>query len=343
MTFLSQYVAQSRPGRKVRSDDTQRIHRRTGELESVAPGPRDRAVLTVLRGPNPGFIFALNNTPVIMGRGGEAQVMISDEGLSRRHARIARVDHGYQIEDLGSTNGTYVNGQRVRQAHGLQDGDRIELGCATLLRFALHDAVEHEAARRTHELTIQDPLTRLINRRHLQDRLSGEIAYANRHHAPLAVLLVDVDQFKRINDEHGHGAGDAVLRAIAGVLATVVREEDVVARYGGEEFIVLARGIGNRGAHAFGERLREAIARLVVPVQGTVIRVTASVGVACTSGDDSCSAESLVRAADDALYAAKGAGRNRVESSVPRPAKRTGERTRDRRASDRPSTRPKTG
>jgi diguanylate cyclase (GGDEF)-like protein len=309
-----------------REDDTERVELENGLRPSVERGPKSEGVLTVLRGANPGFLYTLELPEAVIGRSPEAEVSIPDDTLSRRHACIRRTRTGFVLEDLGSTNGTFIDGVRMQGAHTLEDGCRISLGGRTVLHFALHDAAELEAARHTHELTVRDPLTRVFNRRHLEERFASEVAFANRHKTPLSLLLLDIDGFKRINDTYGHVAGDSTLRVLARTLLTMVRVEDVVGRYGGEEFAVLARSIDRRGTIAFAERMRKGIQELIVPTEDAGLSFTVSIGISHADGTDSCDAQRMFEAADRALYAAKDAGRNRVEvapdATVPRKERR---------------------
>jgi diguanylate cyclase (GGDEF)-like protein len=257
-------------------------------------------------------VFALAGNTVI-GRSPEAEVTIDDDGVSRMHARIREHDGGYQLEDLGSTNGTYVGNARMHSPVTLDDGARIQVG-NTLMRFSLQDEVEQEASKRIYEMSVRDGLTGVFNRRYFEDRLASEFAFAIRHKSSLCVLLCDVDHFKRINDRLGHPAGDMVLRQIAAELRTGVRTEDVLARYGGEEFAVLGRGIDVLGARQFAERVRLMAERAHIVWEGEHVPVTVSIGLSHLQGGEVVdSAERLVAAADAALYAAKRGGRNRVE------------------------------
>ena len=275
-------------------------------------GPREEGVVTVLRGTNVGALFAIEGARCVIGRGADAHVLLTDQGLSRSHAAITRQKDGFYLEDLGSTNGTILDGARIAAATKLHDGARIELGVGTTLRFGLHDQMEQDAARRTHELMVRDPLTRLFNRRHLEERLESEIAFANRHATPLSVMMIDLDKFKSINDKHGHEAGDAVLRALSEGLQRMIRTEDLVARYGGEEFTVVARGIEREGACAFAERIRAGVEGLRIPLPRRILQLTVSIGLAHAEGERDLEAKVLVGAADRALYEAKDTGRNRV-------------------------------
>ena len=279
------------------------------EVPTARQGDRQHGVLVVLSGSHSGAIFILDQADTVIGRARSNPVWLNDEGMSRMHARITRRGDGYYIEDAGSTNGTSCQGEPVREPRRLRDGDRIAMGRGTLLRFALQDEVEREASRQTVELQIRDPLTRLPNRRHLEERLQSEFAFARRHKTPLFVLMLDLDRFKRINDSHGHGAGDAVLRAVAHTLEIALRVEDVVGRYGGEEFAVVVRGVDLAGIEVLAERLRRLIEDTAVAYGGTSLRVTTSIGVAELKPIYEAP-DTLLAAADKALYAAKDGGRN---------------------------------
>ncbi|MEY4580493.1 MAG: hypothetical protein RL701_5196 [Pseudomonadota bacterium] len=273
--------------------------------------------LTVLQGADVGAIMTLPRDANVLGRDQQVEVTVNDDSVSRHHARISLREGHYEVEDLGSTNGTYVAGALVSGRVRLMDGVRVQLG-NTILRFGMQDEVERAASKRIYEMSVRDGLTGLYNRRYFDDRLASEFAYALRHRTPLCVMLCDIDHFKLINDTHGHAVGDMVLRRVAGELQASVRVEDLVARFGGEEFVVMTRGIDLEGGRAFGERIRSVLARAVITAESKRVAVTMSVGVAHTqNAPDTTVAEMLVEAADVALYAAKRGGRNRVEVANP--------------------------
>jgi two-component system cell cycle response regulator len=286
------------------------------QKHSVKPdsgGAERRGVLTVLAGPEPGRIIPLGEGELTIGRSDESTVAIDDDSLSRRHVRLFRAHRRYFIDDLGSTNGTFVEGTRVTSPMPLEDGMRIQIGARVVMRFAMRDELEVEATRRIYEATVRDRLTGVFNRHFLDERLVSEMAYAKRHGTPLSVLFVDADHFKRVNDTHGHATGDEVLRQIAAVLTDIIRTEDVVARYGGEEFVVVVRGITSIGVLAVAERLRTGVEELQIMVQGARLPVTVSIGVATQCKEhDYAGAPELLAVADAALYRAKQSGRNRV-------------------------------
>jgi two-component system cell cycle response regulator len=275
-----------------------------------------RAVLTVVSGPSMGRVFsvALGGEETIIGRGKETQIRIEDPGASRAHARVLQGAGGlYEVEDLGSTNGTFVDGKRIERVE-LKTGDRIHIGPNVALSFAIVAAQAEYVAQQLYESSVRDPLTRAHNRRYLVERLASEFAYAKRHKTHLALIVFDLDHFKRVNDAHGHLAGDEVLRDVAALVQRLVRAEDVFARYGGEEFVLLVRGIEHGNVGRFAERLRSAVERLEMDYEAASLRVTVSIGYASATelADAQRDAESLLRLADERLYEAKTSGRNRV-------------------------------
>lgn len=155
-----------------------------------------------------------------------------------------------------------------------------------------------------------DPLTELWNRRALEDRLQQEWARIQRYGGTFAVIMADLDHFKRVNDTYGHPAGDQVLREVAAILARECRASDMPARYGGEEFAMVLPAQHEQAAGEMAERCRLQIENTPVLASGKEIRVTASFGVADSESRDSC--EDVIQNADRALYRAKQAGRNRV-------------------------------
>jgi len=284
-------------------------------VESPAKrGARHKAVLTTATGTQTARVYVIPQGEVLsLGRAEEANIRFDDASVSGNHARIVLVAGDYVFADNRSTNGSYINDIRVDGATKLKDGDRIRLGPHCMVRFNIVDDDEEAALKKMYEAALYDGLTKVYNRKHLDERLDVEIAFAVRHNTELSVILLDVDYFKKVNDTYGHLAGDAVLKSTAQVMAHGLRQEDLLARYGGEEFGVVARGIGVQNAVLLADRLRIAIEVTPVEFEGQVLRVTASAGVAslrCCGGR--LDKATLVGTADQRLYAAKQAGRNRV-------------------------------
>ena len=192
----------------------------------------------------------------------------------------------------------------------------------TVLIEDLHREIARrsELSKRLEELAITDGLTGLSNRRRFDDALLSEWRRAQRYGDHFALLLVDLDHFKEVNDRLGHQAGDEVLARVARVLRTEVRTEDIVARYGGDEMVVIALGADALRARDLGERLRLKVA--AAPLPAGMPPITVSIGVAATSGPSGPSTmEELLARADSALYRAKEKGRNRVEADLPQGAR----------------------
>lgn len=169
---------------------------------------------------------------------------------------------------------------------------------------------------RLEQLAQTDPLTQLLNRRALTERITAEMERALRYDSTMALLMIDLDHFKKVNDTHGHLVGDDVLRDVGQLLGDTIRTTDIVARYGGEEFLVLLPETDDAGAEAFAERIRAAVEQhaFVSDSLTEPLRLTASVGVAIYPAARIESVEDLFARADAALYRAKADGRNRVRT-----------------------------
>lgn len=289
-------------------------------IAQVLP-PRDHATLTFVEGPMRCAIVTLSpGASIILGRGAEAGIRVPENTVSRRHARVRWDGTGYLIEDLGSA-GTWVNGWRVTSWRPLPSGARIQLGAKVRLRFDLHDEHEQRVLTELYDAAVRDALTGAYTRRYLHERLHAELSYSARHKTPVALLMIDLDLFKDVNDHFGHQAGDAVLRMVVAQLRQTLRPEDVLVRYGGEELCVLLRGLDCASAQVLAERLRAEVEALRIPANGEEVHVTISVGVAASDPErGTASATSLVERADRALYRAKRDGRNRTCADEPAPS-----------------------
>ena len=190
----------------------------------------------------------------------------------------------------------------------------IENAIAALV-YPLRNAILYKQAL---EKAYRDPLTGVNNRAALDNALVQEINLAQRHDTPLSIIMLDVDNFKRVNDTYGHIAGDAVLKRIAESMIECARGSDVIYRYGGEEFIVLLRNTDEAGAKLVAERMRIAIETIIFRYDKFDIRVTASEGLATIHDKDTI--DSLLSRCDKALYKAKQSGRNCVVFGDPEEA-----------------------
>ncbi len=290
---------------------------RAGATPSMEPAARAAVLLrTDRRGC--GQLVGLRGDRTRLGRSWEADARIEDAAVSRAHAEVVSERGQFFITDLGSANGTFVNDRRVERAP-LEDGNVVRLGTRVTLRFNLVEEDEKQALSYLHELGHYDPLTRVHNRRYLAEHLAAEIAFAERHHTSISIVLFDIDRFKQVNDQHGHQVGDQALERVAAVAAAQIRTVDVIARLGGEEFMVVLRSTPVGGAEALAERIRRAVAQTVlVAPDSSAFHVTLSAGCAALSCTGEGSLDELIQLADRRLYAAKEQGRNRVVGSAQR-------------------------
>jgi diguanylate cyclase (GGDEF)-like protein len=246
-----------------------------------------------------------------IGRDKKAHVRIVDEGISRIHCRARQLPMGkLLVEDLRSTNGTFVNGERIDK-QVLQDGDKIQIGSNTVLRFAYTDGLDEGFQRQMYDSALRDGLTKAYNKRFYSDRIEMEFATAKRTGSVLALVMMDIDHFKNLNDNWGHPAGDMVLRDLVQVVLAQLGEDDIFCRYGGEEFTLITHTHPVE-AVALGDRIREAIADHVFTWESERLPVTMSMGVACMPAAAFATHDALLGAADSALYVSKEGGRNRV-------------------------------
>jgi diguanylate cyclase (GGDEF)-like protein len=205
----------------------------------------------------------------------------------------------------------YVNGRRTER-RVLQDGDKIRIGSTTILKFSHADTLEQSFQQQMRDAALTDALTRLYNRRSLDDHIQREFAFAKRHGAPLSLIIADIDHFKNVNDGYGHLVGDAVLVGLARLLAKSIRQEDFLARYGGEEFALVCRQTPGITAFSIAHRLRVSAKAQSLVLERPQLRISLSAGV-CAIPDDSIGRiDQFIEAADDALYEAKNSGRDRV-------------------------------
>jgi two-component system, cell cycle response regulator len=299
------------------SEDTETRPLSIDPRDALPVSGRTHPCVVLMTGPDLGAVHRLDPHETILGRSQELAIRLSDEGVSRRHARLV-LDVGRAfLEDLGSVNGTFLNGEPITVAL-IKDGDRIQLGPATIFRFTYADATEETFQRQLHEAAMRDRLTGTFNRASLDQRIDSELAFARRHKSQLGLVMFDVDHFKSINDTHGHLAGDEVLRHLARRIQATLRTEDMLARFGGEEFCVVCRGIRPPNVLQLADRVRAVVQEQSFDYAGTSIPVTISAGVATYPDVDFATTNALVGAADAALLEAKRQGRNRCVMATPR-------------------------
>lgn len=256
-------------------------------------------------------MLLIKEDQIVLGRDEACDLVLPDASVSRRHAILYRSGPNFHVVDQDSTNGTLINGQETAN-QPLRSGDTIQLG-SFIFKFLFADSVESQYHETVYSAMTQDALTGAMNKRYLLEVLSREISRAGRHQAPLAVVMMDIDHFKSVNDTHGHLVGDEVLREFGHRLQATSRDDDLFARYGGEEFVLVLAATQRAEALDMAERCRLAIADQPFNAAVGPLPITASFGVALMPNDqDGMSPENLIGLADERLYAAKNGGRNQV-------------------------------
>ena len=281
-------------------------------------GPSKRvATLVVVRGADIGRHYPLRRNRVVLGRGDVADVVLPDKEISRAHAVIEALrllgELRHHLIDLESTNHVYVNGQRVT-THLLEDGDKVLLG-DTLLKFELHDAIDAKFHTEIRNRIHYDDLTGLLTYESFRTALQWELERYASSAKGCAVVMMDLDDFKKLNDAYGHQAGSAVLREVGAIIRGRLRQFDVAARYGGEEFVAYLPDTEAAEAFTATERLRSLMAETVFQHLERAIQLTISMGISHFPHDGN-DLERLVQVADERLYRAKREGKNRVIASA---------------------------
>jgi len=293
---------------------TQRLPEMPTEVRTKSESDEEQApaewALVAYAGAALGRVFPIPAGLVILGRAPDAGIALLDGEVSRYHARI-RVEEGHvQVEDLGSTNGTRVNGDLILGPADLRVGDRLSLG-GHVLKLVFLDPLERTFHETLLDLSTKDPLTGLANRGSVLAEFQNRFGLSLRYGRPLSVVVCDLDHFKQVNDTHGHGAGDFVLRVFGERLMGALREADLAGRIGGEEFLMVLPETDLSGARPFAERLRKAINSMPFPLPSGDLKITCSLGIAERSPGDLEAGQLLARA-DAAMHQAKTSGRDRI-------------------------------
>lgn len=272
--------------------------------------------MTIISGPSTGATIALKpNSKLLLGRSREADVTIADTGISRAHCSLYSVGERVYVEDLGSSNGTYLNGEKLTQTLLINNGDQVSLGNTTVLKFTYANLLDKEYQELVKQQLSKDALTNVYNRKALAHYLTSGFVKAKQYHKPISLIMVDIDHFKTINDTHGHQFGDEVLNAVADALVHTVRSSDYVCRYGGDEFSVVCPNSDIERAYQMAEEVREKIAAIDLPIKGKRVHITASIGVASYPENIVDSVTEFISVADQAMYISKRNGRNQTSQA----------------------------
>jgi two-component system cell cycle response regulator len=281
--------------------------------QEMAKAKEQEACLIIIRGSPQGHRFFLTQDEMTIGRDPTADITINDQSISRKHAKVSKKEGHVILTDLGSANGTLINDKKLtsQDSRQLAKEDMIKMG-NSILKFLPQGELEILFYGTMGDSANTDSLTKIYNKRFLVEALEAEFKRAKALHSEFSILFFDLDHFKKVNDNHGHDAGDYVLREFAQIVRTqYIRPKDVFARYGGEEFVILLSNTNGTQAMQIAEKIRSAIEVHPFIYEGKRLPITTSLGVAeLQTGIES--AQTLLKAADQALYQAKNSGRNRV-------------------------------
>lgn len=294
----------------------------TAEMDASSGGVRREPGLVIITGSSLGEFYSLNDgATLIVGRDSSCDIVLQRPSVSRRHLRVERQGNEVRASDLGSKNGVAVDNQLVHEEGvTLSNGDLIRVGDATL-KYLDGQTPETRYHERSYHLATRDALTNLSNRLLFKESLGRMLADWTRRGGCLSLGLLDLDRFKQVNDNHGHEAGDRVLQLLASILTTELRASDLIARLGGEEFAVAFADTDTATAASTIGKINAALVEKCQTYTGFPSS-SFSAGIAglpetltdipAASLDLVVLQKSLMHAADQAMYQAKDAGRNRV-------------------------------
>lgn len=302
---MTQTKSKAIEGDKTAVADSDTLNIRLEEAKNVSP------VLVVISGKPLGKSFYLTKEKITLGRDLTADISLGETAVSRRHTQFEVTPDGIIVNDLGSTNGTFVNDQKLDGARLLKDGDLIRCG-NTILKFLAEGKIENVHYGKMYEAATTDGMTGALNKKAIVEVIAEEFGRTKARSGNMTLLMLDLDHFKQINDTYGHPAGDYVLKETCSLIKDkLIRQKDVLGRYGGEEFALVLRDTPLQIAVEVAERIRTTIEKHDYHFDSKRIPLTISVGVA-TLDSTSKKPEDLIGLSDKALYDAKNQGRNRV-------------------------------
>lgn len=280
--------------------------------DAIVRGSSKQAALVVLIGPEAdiGTHRVLGDVDVVIGRDPRCELPLHDDGISRRHCRIFKQRETYAIEDLGSTNGTLVNGDKIEGVRQLLPGDRVFLG-ECVVKFTHADAFEVRYHAQMDHMVSTDDLTGLWAKRRFDAAYLRALEAAQATRQMLSVLVLDLDCLKEINDTYGHPIGAYAIAEVGGIIGRVCAPHGASCRFGGDEFAAFFPAVDKEKAIAIGNQILSEMKAYPFHKDGVTLHPTISIGVA-TFPEDGRSPDTILRRADDAMYRAKRAGKARV-------------------------------
>ena len=269
--------------------------------------------ITIISGPRTGLSLQLEaNTDITLGRSPDAGIQIADTGISRVHMRTYFDGTHVIIEDLNSANGSFVNGTKLTGKLEIKNGDQVSIGVSTVLKFSLNNQLDAEYKDYIEEQLSKDILTKAYNRKAFAHFLNSAYLAAKRDVSSLCLFMIDVDNFKTINDSYGHQVGDKILKYIADKLIQTVRSTDIVCRYGGDEFSIICPNIDSLSGLQLAEQVRNKVEAMTFTVGDKDVNTTLSIGVSNYPDNKIQCVSQFIAYADKAMYQAKRKGRNQI-------------------------------
>lgn len=263
-----------------------------------------------LEAPETGRRFVLDGDELIIGRSSDAHIQVDRDSVSRRHARLSKVDGGWQVQDLQSTNGSYVNDVPIRE-HKLAPGDQLKVGSA-IFRYLAGSSMETLLLDELYQIAVRDGLTHALSRRAFVEAMEREVHRAHKLLRPLTLLAIDIDHVKQVNDNYGHLSGDFVIKELARRIRKKCERFELLCRYEGTQFLLLLPETNQTVAQTRAEDLRLAASSESFSFEGDSLSITVTIGVVSLSPDGDTVA--LLRQSQEAVQRGKKQGRNRVVS-----------------------------
>jgi len=270
--------------------------------------------LTFMRGDHIGRRIMLADDQITLGRSHDATIFLDDMHVSRLHLSIEFEPdlRAYRVKDLRSSNGTLLNGKRIDEAI-LKESDKIIVG-QTMLRFGWADELDLEYQAEIDKLMNIDELTGLVVKRRFDEEMNRSIAVAKMKKRDLAMIMIDMDGLKQINDKHGHAFGAYAIAQTGKLIKATIEKKGLACRFGGDEFMVFLPNLNAEEVRRIAEQLRKCVENYPYEKDGVILSPTISLGVSALKADDNIS--SIFGRADKALYSSKKAGRNKVSVSL---------------------------
>ena len=270
------------------------------------------ACFLVVGGDLNGTLFDLVDGQTVVGRNPDCTIPLEFQGISRQHFTLTINNLVCSVEDMGSSNGTFVNNTKIETSTIIEKGDMVKIG-SIALKYLPQGDTERLTYDKLHLEASTDGLTKCFNKTYFNNKLDLEVRKSKVTGTPLSLIIFDLDHFKKLNDGFGHDAGDYVLAELADILRdNGIRKGDTFARYGGEEFVVLLPKTNLKQAFEIAERLRKLVENHKFTYDEKRLPVTASIGVADYRQGVEIGTD-LFKRADSAVYKAKDAGRNQVQ------------------------------